>query len=79
MRKLRKQPTKIYNEWAFDFEAGDRCFKPDPNNRNAFIVDLRESTGRNKRDAGELTPVFVKKDGLIRKAILCDDGFWYWE
>lgn len=78
MRKLRKQPTGPLNPWDFGAEPSDRVYEPRPDKDCAFIYDLRESRGRNKAAAGELTPQLVVKDGKPRQAVLDDDGLWYW-
>lgn len=44
----------------------------------AEMLDLHESTGRNKRDAGELSFRVVRKDGLPRLAARGAGGWWYW-
>lgn len=78
MRRLRKQPRCRRNDWNMDLEPDDRVFDSRPVSEGAWMYDLRESKGRNKRDSGELTPVLVKKNGKPRLAALCDDGNWYW-
>jgi len=79
MSRLRKTPKGPYNPWNWDYEAGDRVYEPVPLEPGLYYMyDLRESRGRNKRDAGELTPVAVKKNGKQRKASYSEDG-WYWK
>lgn len=78
VRKLRKQPKGQINNWNFDAENGERYFEPRPELEGAYIYDLTESRGMNKRDAGELTPRLVRKHGKPRVALLADDGLWYW-
>lgn len=77
MRKLRKQPVAAINCRDFDREPGDRVYESMPELEGAFMHDLRGSTGRNKRDAGELTSRVVKKSGKRRLAVFCGDA-WYW-
>lgn len=76
MRKLRKQPVARMDPWNFSLEPGDRVFEWRGADQ-AFMYDLRESHGRNKRAAGELTPYRVTKDGIARRARRID-GIWYW-
>jgi hypothetical protein len=76
--KLRKQPIAMYSPWNHCFEAGVRLYAK-VDNRLAHIYDLRESTGRNKRDRGELTPRIVKKNGEPRIAYQREDGVWFWK
>jgi len=76
MRKLRKQPTAFLNPWNQGFEVGDRAYTFVAGGYH--IYDLVESRGQNKRDAGELTPTCVKKNGYPRRAIK-QGGVWYWE
>lgn len=78
MRKMRKQPVGPLNAWNFSLEAGDRCWQRDHSEDTVVMVDLRESTGRNKSAAGDLTTHTVKKNGKPRRAVLADDGIWYW-
>jgi hypothetical protein len=59
-----------YNPWNFDAEPRDIMVKPD-----GRAYRLRVSNGRNKRDAGELTPSEIKKPGKIAKII---DGKLVW-
>lgn len=77
MRKLRKQPVGPRNDWNFELEAGERVFER--RGESAVMYDLQESTGWNKRTAGELTPRLVKKNGCPRLAVMGDDGIWFWE
>ena len=77
-RKLRKQPIARLNPWNFDLEPGDRVFELRPDLGSAYIYDLIESTGRNKRAAGELVSRLVKKSGQPRLAELRGDC-WYWQ
>jgi hypothetical protein len=78
VRRLRKQPTAGLSAWDHEAEPGDRRYIPKPELEGAWIVDLVLSSGRNKRDVGELTPKVVKKNGRPRIAQLHDDGLWYW-
>lgn len=78
VRRLRKQPTAVLAAWDHEAEQGDRRYIPKPELEGAWIVDLVLSRGRNKRDAGELTPKVVKKNGRPRIAQLHDAGLWYW-
>jgi len=61
-----------YDPWNFDAEVGD--IMVDSMSEKAYR--LYESRGRNKRDAGELTPVEIKKPG--KRATLVD-GKLVWE
>lgn len=79
MRKIRKQPVCAYNPWNWNLEPGDRVYRVMPELEGAYMIDLRESTGRNKRDAGELTPHTVTKNGAPRLAVLGDNLQWYWQ
>lgn len=78
MRRLKKQPVTSYNPWDWKREAGERVYHPQPSLEGAYIYDLVESRGRNKRDTGELTPRLVRKNGKPRIAIQDDQGTWYW-
>ncbi len=52
-RVVRPQPGKEITDWSHDVEEGKRyVYRGD-------VVRLAESRGRNKRDAGELTPHVV--------------------
>lgn len=53
-RVIKKQPTRTVSEWANDVEPGERVML------NGWPHDIRESNGRDKRDAGDLTPYKVK-------------------
>lgn len=79
MSRIRKQPVASYNPWDWEREAGDRVYAYDPSHQAAYMIDLVESRGRNKRDAGELTPRIVKKNGKVRLAYRAGDGIWYWD
>ena len=79
MAKLRKQPTAPLNSWDLDAEPGERRFISKPDLEGAYIVDLVEANGRDKRAAGELTPRVVKKSGVPRIAFQDDRGIWYWQ
>lgn len=53
-RLVKPQPTRVVNDWSRDAEEGEAVMyqgKP---------CKLTASRGRNKRDAGELTPVDIK-------------------
>lgn len=77
MRKMRKQPMGVRNDWYPDYEPGDRVYRWLEYEKSALMYDLVESRGRNKAAAGELTPILVKKDKGPRLAIV-KDGIWYW-
>lgn len=79
MAKLRKQPTAQLCSWDFEAEPGERRFIAKPDLGGAYIVDLVESNGRDKKAAGELTPRVVKKNGVPRIAFMDDRGVWYWK
>lgn len=75
---MRKQPVASYNPWNWKAEVGERVYRYCGSGVTiAFMFDLRESRGRNKAAAGELTPHSVKKNGQLRLAINIDD-IWYW-
>ena len=76
-RRLRKQPTAVYNPRNFNLEAGDRVYKWVQFQKSATMVDLVESRGWGKRAAGELTPKPVTKNGKPRIAVI-KEGIWYW-
>jgi hypothetical protein len=78
MRKIRKQPVGPLNAWNYSLLPGDRCWQRDHSEDYVLMVDLRESTGRDKAAAGDLTPHTVKRNGKPRRAVLADDGIWYW-
>jgi len=50
-RVMKPQPARSINDWTFDAEAGEVVMY------DGWPHNLQESRGRNKRDAGELTPV----------------------
>lgn len=87
MRKMSKQPDRQYNEWDFDIEVGMRLYRPvysySPeykiarDRRYCTIYDVEASSGWGKRNAGELYPRLVKKNGLARFAVK-KDLVWYW-
>ena len=78
MKKIRKQPVGPFNAWNFSLEHGDRVWRRDATENTIVMVDLRESSGRNKAAAGDLTPHVVKKSGKPRLAVQGEDGMWYW-
>lgn len=53
-RVILPQPIRVSDDWDEDAEPGDRVLY------RGWPHDLRESTGRNKRATGELTPVRVR-------------------
>jgi len=78
MRKIRKQPISQLNSWDFSLEPGNYCYFPSfdfPGFYNIWVI--KESTGRNKRDAGELTKKCICKKGKPRLAT-CVNHIWYW-
>lgn len=78
-RKLRKQPVRCYCERDEQAEPGERLFKPMPELEGAYIIDLVESRGKDKRAAGVLTPQTVRKHARPRIAFMDDSGVWYWQ
>ncbi len=64
-----------FNPWNFDAEVGDIMVN---HWREAYY--LRQSRGRNKADAGELTPVQIKREGYHAVVFKEADGHWsmYW-
>ncbi len=77
MRRMRKQPITVRNDWNHNLEVGDRIYTWIEFGKTAVMDDLVESNGRNKASMGELTPVRVVKSGRDRIAIV-KDGIWYW-
>ncbi len=77
MSKMRKQPIGPYSSFDFDLEPGDRTYL-DMGRDRIWIYDLRESTGRHKQAAGELTPHLVRKNGAPRLARRDKQGIWHW-
>lgn len=77
MRRMRKQPRCVRNDWNDDLEVGDRVYVWIEYPKMATMYDLTESRGWGKAVAGELTPVCVKKDGKSRIAVI-NDGVWLW-
>ena len=77
MRRMRKQPISVRNDWNHNLEVGDRVYTWVKYPETAMMDDLIESYGRNKAAAGELTPVRVVKNGQCRLATI-KDGIWYW-
>lgn len=78
---MRKQPVGPLNFRDFTLEAGDRVYSQwnAVNGKAMFVMyDLRESRGRFKSAAGELTPVLVRKNGKPRFAYKKDGGRWVW-
>ena len=53
-RVVKPQPAYVCSDWTFDAEPGDVVMY------HWWPYRLRESRGRNKRAAGELTPVRIK-------------------
>jgi hypothetical protein len=78
LRRVRKQPVAAFNQWDFDRNEGDRVYRRIGDSDEAELIDLHESHGRDKAAGGELSFRVVKKDGRVRRAVLCDDGLWYW-
>jgi len=69
VRKFRMRPGKMalgWNPWNGDIEDGDYCV-----DAKGALWRCDPSRGRNKRDAGELTPVRIKppKPGLVARII----------
>jgi hypothetical protein len=72
--KMRKQPTKQFNEWDQSIEIGDRCI----DNIHNKIYDIVESNGINKSRIGELTfkePITQKKGKIPVQKF----DVWYWQ
>jgi hypothetical protein len=78
LRRVRKQPVAAFCPWDFSREEGDRVYRRIGDSDEAEMIDLYESHGRDKAAAGELSFRVVKKDGRVRRAVLGDDGVWYW-
>ncbi len=78
MRKMRKQPVGVRNDWNFALEDGDRVYTWIKFDKTAVMYDLVLSNGKNKRAAGELTPRRVSRDGRAR-IVSVKDGVWYWD
>ena len=80
MSKLRKQPIAERDDRDFSREPGDRVYAWAFGEKDGYAVmfDLKESRGRNKRDAGELVPVAVKNGRYLRQAWRDDEGIWHW-
>jgi len=51
-RVMRSQPSRCASDWSWDLEVGDVYYDP----IRKEVYRATESRGRNKRDAGELTP-----------------------
>ena len=81
LRKLHKQPVASTLDAAHECDVGDRLYEPLPDGTgNAWMGDLRVSNGRLKAATGELTLVYVRKNGCPRIAVLPDDtDEWYWD
>jgi hypothetical protein len=77
MRRMRKQPVGSANPRNFRLMPGDRVWRQDYTTGEFHMMDLRESRGRDKAAAGELTPVIVKKNGRARVACVWY-GLWFW-
>lgn len=77
MRRMRKQPIGMRNDWNHNLEVGDRVYTWVKPNETAMMDDLVESRGRNKAAIGELTPIRVVKNGQCRIAII-KNNIWYW-
>lgn len=76
--RMRKQPVASFSPWDFDREAGERVYRRIGDSAEAEMLDLCESSGRQKAAAGELSYRVVKKLGRARRAVIGDDGVWYW-
>lgn len=53
-RNVKPQPTRVVSDWSHDAEEGEVVMY------RGAPCSLAASRGRNKRDAGELTPVEIK-------------------
>jgi hypothetical protein len=70
---MRKQVDGPLDPWDHLAEPGDRVV-----DGRGRVYDLRESRGRDKRDAGDLTPVLAAPQRSGARAVEVD-GIWYWE
>ena len=71
VRMMRRQPTRTVSDWVQDAEVGECIIY------RGWPHRLAESRGRNKRAAGELTPVKIRGP---RRAIGIRqvNATWYW-
>ena len=74
IRKMRKQVTGTLSPWNFKHEVGERVLDV----MRDKVYDLRQSTGKNKRSMGELTPYLSTPQKTGAKAVKID-GVWYWK
>lgn len=67
-----KKPVQYLGKWNFDHEVNDRVV-----DLNGNLFRLIESSGRNKRAAGELSTKKINppEDGMKLRKI---DGEWFW-
>lgn len=74
MRKMRKQPIKIFDAYDWSVEPGERVW----DNLNNKIYDIIESNGVNKSRNGELTfkEPNVQKAGKTPVKV---NNIWYWK
>lgn len=77
VRRMKKQPTAVYDPRNFDHEAGDRVYIWVKFQETATMVDLVESRGWGKKNSGVLTPKPVAQNGQLRIAVI-REGIWYW-
>ena len=69
----RKGRVLPFNPWNYDIEEGDILVR----NIDGAAFRAEESSGRNKRDMGELTPRRLKPPHPGMTAII-EDGKMYW-
>lgn len=69
--KMRRQPTRVVCDYTWDAEPGECVLY------RGWPHRLTVSRGRNKRDAGELTPVKITGPrGVV--GVKRIDGVWHW-
>ncbi|OGM08981.1 hypothetical protein A2Z67_06055 [Candidatus Woesebacteria bacterium RBG_13_36_22] len=74
MKRMRKQVSGIYNEHNLDIEPGQRLYSV----MHKKVFDIIESTGKNKKSLGELTPIepIAQRKG---KTAIKINNIWYWK
>jgi len=76
-KKIRRRKGVVlgYNPWNMDAEPGDYMVDLD-----GRVCRLEESTGRNKRDAGELTPRWLKPPVEGARGVkVGNEIYWEWD
>jgi hypothetical protein len=68
-RIIKPQPTKIVSDWSSSAEIGEAVIY------RGLPCILKESRGRNKRDAGELTPKEIKPKYQVGDRFWVKEGF----